>query len=236
MTEITANSKAQLISILEDIDIRVPPRSKGRKTGHCERWSICRLLATLAKQDMIEYPIELEKRERPDFLLTTDNKQIGIEITEAINPEYAKAKTLPEAKEKGTIIDSSLFKWGTPMRTLNDLRSIVSRKKLTGSGWDGSRVEIEYADAILDIINAKTEKLHSEGFKKYTSNWLSIYCNMTLPALDIEEANELFMKKSRSYWSGDSFSTVFVEKGHSIISYSSSGSEVMELENLWNCG
>ena len=61
MKDIKANNQAALFSILRAIDIRVPTRKQGRTTEHCERWSICRLFATLAKNDLIEYPVELVK-------------------------------------------------------------------------------------------------------------------------------------------------------------------------------
>ncbi len=234
MRDIRANSKGELLSILKVIDIRVPARNKGRKKGHCESWSIFRLLATLAKHNAIYFPIQLTKRERPDFLLKTADKYIGVEVTEAINPEYAKAATLPEANTEAAIIDPSLFKWGTPRRKLDELRLIVFQKKLNGPGWEGNSVETEYANAILNVMMSKTEKLRALGFDKFTENWLVIYCNITLPALNLDEANLLFAKKAMNYWSINSFSRVFVERGTIIISYSRDCMEIMDLENIWN--
>jgi hypothetical protein len=177
MKDIIAFNSTELFSILENADISTPPRNKGRTTAHCETWSICRLLATLAKHERLDFPIRLKKRERPDFLLVSGNRHIGIEVTEAINPEYAKATTLPEADIVGSIIDPSLFKWGTPPRKLHELRSIVSRKKLTGPGWEGKSVEREYAKAVSDVITVKMEKLNKTGFEIFAENWLAIYCN-----------------------------------------------------------
>ncbi|MDA8089881.1 MAG: hypothetical protein M0Z61_06635 [Nitrospiraceae bacterium] len=234
MKDIKADNNTELLAILKNIDISVPPRNEGRTTEHCETWSICRLLATLMKHNRIGFPIQLIKRERPDYLLKAGNRHIGIEITEAINEEHAKATTLPEANEDGAIIDPSLFKWGTPPRKLTDLRSIVSRKKLTGPGWEGSTVESEYADAIFDVITRKTKKLRARTFDRFTENWLAIYCNITLPILEINEANEFFAEKASNYWlEKDSFSEVFVEKGENIISYTRDRVEIMPLVDLW---
>jgi hypothetical protein len=236
MEDIKANNSEELLTILRNIDIRVPPRNEGRTTEHRQAWSICRLLPTLAKHNKIGFPMQLTKRERPDFLLKTGDCQVGVEVTEAVNPEYAKAVTLPEADADGAIIDPSLFKWRTPSRRLTDLRSIVSQKKLTGPGWEGNSVEVEYADAILEVIMSKTEKLRSQGFDKFTENWLAVYCNITLPCLELEEANLFFVEKAMNYWSDSAFSRVFVEKGEAIISYSRDRTEVMDLENLWSTG
>lgn len=236
MIDIRANGKEGLLSILERMNIRVPPRSKGRQTVHCERWSICRLLATLAEHNGLDFPVQLTKRERPDFLLKSGGRYIGVEVTEAVNPEYARATTLPEANADGVIVDPSLFKWGTPPRKLNELRSIVSQSRLSGPGWEGSSVETEYADAIFDVIMSKTKKLRSKNFDRFTENWLTIYCNLVLPALDLKEANLFFVEKALNYWSIDSFSRVFVEKGQTIISYSHECTEVIDLTDIWSRG
>lgn len=186
--------------------------------------------------DRICFPLQLIKRERPDFLLKAGSLNIGIEITEAINEEYAKAVTLPEAASDDAIIDSSLFKWGTTRRKLEDLRFIISQKKPTGPGWDGNSVEKEYAAAILDIIDFKTQKLQKLGFDRFDKNWLDIYCNIMLPLLNLYEANELFVKNATNYWSKNGFSDVFVEKGDSIIWYSSEGTQILPLADLWGIG
>lgn len=232
MEIIKATNSEELFTVLRNIDNHVPPRTEGRTTSQCELWSICRLLATLAKHNKIRFPIQLTKRERPDFLLNAADCQIGIEVTEAVNPDYAKAVTLPETDTEEALIDPSLFKWRTPSRKLTDLRSIVSRKRLTGPGWEGDSVEIEYSQAIFDIIMSKTEKLRLQGFSKFTENWLAIYCNITLPALKLGKASSFFMERAINYWSDSSFSKVFVEHGEAIIPYSHDRTEVMDLENL----
>ena len=236
MKSIKANDKRELISILSGTEIDVPDRTEGRETEHCERWSICRLLATLAIHKDLAFPVELSKSERPDFHLIRGDQFVGIEVTEIINPDYAKATTLPEANRDDMLIDPSLFKWGNPKRSLNDLRKIVSQKKLTGPGWEGDSVEIEYANAIYDVVSNKTAKLRSQTFDKFSNNWLLIYCNLTLPFINIEKANRLFEDKASSYWANDSFQNIYVEINDVIISYSHIGSECMELVNLWENG
>jgi hypothetical protein len=201
MKDIKAINQANLLSALKDIDIRVPPRKQGRTTEHGERWSICRLLATLAKNDFLAYPLEFikrPKRQPPDFSLRNGHLDIGIEVTEAINEDYAKATTLPEADERGAVIDPSLFKWGSSRKKLHELRTIVKQRKLTGPGWEGNSVEIEYANAIIEKTLAKT-KLLNKHYEKFLENWLLIYCNLTIPMLDIKEANQIFTEKAAGY-------------------------------------
>ena len=68
MTNIKASDKIDLEAILSKIDIRVPARTEGREVIHCEKWAICRFLATLSTCDRLIFPIELTKSERPDFV------------------------------------------------------------------------------------------------------------------------------------------------------------------------
>lgn len=226
MKDIKAANKMELFSILKSIDITVPPRDT---TEHRETWSICRLLATLANHDRLSFPIQLTKMERPDFLIVAGGCHIGIEITDAVNQDYAKVIKWSEAD----IVDPALFKWGTPTRGNKELSTIVSQKKLTGPGWEGMEVESEYAEAIFDVINLKTEKLHKPGFEKFSKNWLAVYCDITLPFLNIEAASQFFVEKSVNYWGKYGFTSVFVEKGENIILYSRDQPEVMQLKNLW---
>ena len=58
----------------------------------------------------------------------------------------------------------------------------------SGTGWAGDAVESEWADAILSSIKKKKTKLSMEGFKRFDEDWLLIYDNWSLPALDRQKA------------------------------------------------
>ena len=80
-----ATSKENLLSILSSLDMSVPPIGMGRTKEHVERWSICKLLSTLANQNQLTYPLQLIHNDRPDFLIKFTNERVGIEFTEARN-------------------------------------------------------------------------------------------------------------------------------------------------------
>lgn len=63
--------------------VAVPLRSEGRTSQHVEIYAIAHLMATLSP-DYWKFPIELIHRDRPDFLLRTRGRNIGIEHVEAV--------------------------------------------------------------------------------------------------------------------------------------------------------
>ena len=233
MQRVLAQTKEDLLKQLTLIDISVPPIDEGRTTEDCERWSICRLLATVSLKRDFEFPIELIKRERPDFCLQVGPKKIGIEVTEAIQPDYARARVLPEARLDESILDPSLFKWGAPKRSLGELRSIASEKKLTGPGWEGDEIEVELSEAIFDVIQKKSGKLISKGFENYMENWLSIYDNANSSALNIDKSISMISEKLRKYWSNESFDKIYVETGEFILEISKENVIKLPLNDLW---
>lgn len=233
---IEANTGSELKEKLADTDISVPARTSGRTNDHVERWVIYRALATLLADGQIEYPVRLMKRERPDYLLIMGNREIGCEVTEAINSEYLKAKSLPEAAAETSVVDVSLFKWSAPKRKLEKLREIASREKLTGAVWAGNSVEREYADIVFDVAKNKTKKMAKVGYQTYQENYLLIYLNQSLPILNQKESATICADRLAGYWSAESFDSIFVEKAEHIAVYSSSGFKILPLNDIWKNG
>ena len=233
---IEAQSEIELAQKLAETDISVLPKRSGRTNDQVERWVMYRALATLLSNDLIEYPINLMKRERPDFLLDCGGKQIGCEVTQAVNEEYLKAQTLPEASSENSVVDVSKFKWGAPKRSLEKLREIASKEKLTGPGWAGNSVEREYAQIVYDVALVKTEKMKKLGYERFASNYLLIYCNQSLPILNISEGAAICHEALNNYWSTDSFDSILVEKGENIVMFSPSSHQILLLNNLWANG
>ena len=146
MEDITANSSKELVLELASIDISVPPRNEGRSKEHCERWSICRWLSTLNAVAEIDFPLRVTKREKPDFQVCAGSVAWGIEVTEAIPTDFARASALAGKEAQEPLIDISRFKYGDT-KTLEEIRLILNQKKLTEEGWAGDSAESELADA-----------------------------------------------------------------------------------------
>jgi hypothetical protein len=233
MDMMIAQSKRSLLKTLSRSNIDVSPRGEGRTKDQVEKWVMYRCLASIAKTDLLRFPVKLTKRERPDWLLELEDERIGCEITEAVSSEKLKAESLPEADAEETVVDVSLFKHGQNQRSLDELREIASRKKLSGSGWAGDSVEKEYAEIVQDVAQKKTATLNKKGFEKFDQNWLLIYCNYNLPILDQIKAASFCRDTLESYWGPKSFDRIFVEKSDKIVSYSKLKHEVIDLNDVW---
>jgi hypothetical protein len=131
----------------------------------------------------IDFPLRVTKREKPDFQICSGSRALGVEVTEAIPTDYARASALAKKENPDALIDISLFKLGET-KTREEIRQICNQRKLAGEGWAGDSAEHELAEAVRSITDSKTEKLRKPDFDKYPRNLLLIYDNMPLPLLD----------------------------------------------------
>ncbi len=231
---ISVKSNTQLLKQLKEIDISVPKDRKDRKNIHIERWIFFQLLATLAESNELNFPLKIEKGESPDFVIINKEKIVeGIEITEAINPDYLKTESLPEAKNNYSGLERSLFKW-KKRRKLKELREIATRTELSGPPWMGNSVEREYVEIVVDVTNTKTKTLNKNTFKKFKTNTLLIYINQSLPGLGDESSAELCFEALKQYWKNGSFDKIYVEVYSSIVCYWKEGYKVYDFSELWS--
>jgi hypothetical protein len=234
MDEIKANSNIELLDILRKIDITVPCRTQGRTTDHCEQWSICRLLASLAKNGLLEYPIEVYHKDKPDFRLHMPWNIIGIEVTEAIIEDYAQAEAIREKENPGCIVDMSLFNRDTRKKTLSELRNIASQDSLIGPGWKGNDPEKEWAYLISDVTHKKLQKFLSPDFQKFPANWLLIYDNLPFPSLNLDLCLKLLFGSLSLYWcQSEKFDAILIDRSSKIIKVTSNYYKEWEVCNVW---
>ena len=207
------------MAVLEGTSVDVPGRTQGRKTEHTEKWSICRLLSTLATNDTLFFPLSLQHTDKPDFILKMNKNEYGIEITESIPKDYARCRAMAEREKPEAVIDISLFKRGSPPKSTEELRRIINSSELTGDGWSGNSAEIEWAHHIHDAISTKIEKLNNSGYKELPEYWLSIYDNLPLPKVNATKATETLISEISEKWKGYYwvFTRIFIESGPIII-------------------
>lgn len=229
-----ATTKNELISALREFDITVPLRTGGRKTHHAERWTICRLLSTLAENEHLSYPVSLIHDDRPDFLLQCHEIKIGIEATEAISEQYASYLALAESRFPDAILEPGHFRWGSPKLSTEEMRELLRQGRLTSRPWAGDRPEREWALYFQSVIEAKLLKLAKPDFKTFRENWLAIYDNLALPQIHLEKAIGFLLPELEYIWDYlPGFHAIYIEHGPIIAKLSPNETTQLVLHDLW---
>lgn len=228
-----ANSNYELECALKKIDISVPRRSEGRTKKHTERYAIAHLVSTLLKDGELAYPFELLQRERPDFLLKVNGVKIGVEHTEAVPQNEAHKTVLRDSIDGPDIYFISRHEPGEPKRNAQKLIHEIQTNN-PGSGWPGDSVEREWSEAMLYFVNGKVETFADAGFEKYETNWLLIYDNWNLPAVDRKKASDLLLPKLNVSACFVSFDRVFIITGDFIVEFYNDGYVNHRINNIWS--
>ena len=238
MSKYTASSKTDLLHYLSQQDITLPARTEGRTSQHCERCGVFWLLATWANSDYLSYPLTLVHQDKPDFWLCYDNRDIGIEFTEAVSEEWAETDALMEREGKNVSLFIDNFKRGTRKRTATERRDLIQKRpRGPGDGDDG--MEQEWALSMNDLIIKKTDAFNKPGFQKYNENWLLIQDNLLVTVRNIETAMKYLKPELEKYWHRkDRYDGLLVDArnsriGEQLIQIRPSGWDQQPIFNLW---
>jgi hypothetical protein len=228
-----AYSYSELLRVLAEIDISVPRRSEGRTKEHTERYAIAHLLSALVGKDRISYPLCLIQRERPDFLLTLDTEQIGIEHTEAVPQNEAHRTVLREKGNGPDVFFISHHQPGEPKKSAKELIEEIEANH-AGDGWAGDSVEREWADAMFHFIKQKVATLRKDEFERFEQDWLLIYDNWSLPALDRRKATPFLHKLVNEREVLHEVARIYIITGQYLCQVASAGIQLFDINDLWN--
>lgn len=227
-----AKDEIELESMLRSIDISVPRRSEGRTKEHTESYAIAHLLSALLGKNHLLFPLELVRRERPDFFLKVSGLEVGIEHTEAVPQNEAHKAVLRDKVDDLEVHFISRHQPGEPSKRAKHLIEEIKANHAS-SGWEGDSVEIEWSEAMLYFVEGKIEALAKEGFNKFQQNWLLIYDNWSLPAVDQKKSSQCLFHKLIESKCFDSFCNIFIITGSFIFELSNSGIVQHETNDLW---
>lgn len=181
---ITAEDGNELRRKLAEVDDYVPERTKGRTAEHRERRAIVLYLRALERAERLDYPVEVEKSEAPDFLVTSAGRPVALEVTEAGTPASQRASTELEKLPKGTMIEG-------------EATLVAPGGRLTGRGWVGDEAERQWADIVLGHVQKKTETLRGYAAGEYH---LLVYDNTHLPIADDVETAAGYLRSIIHEW------------------------------------
>ncbi|MFG1304663.1 hypothetical protein V5F34_11055 [Xanthobacter autotrophicus] len=204
-----ADTPAELRSRLAELDIDVPLRSQRRRSHHVERYCIAHLLATLPVEQL-SFPLTLTHSDKPDFLLAMPGTDVGIEHTEAVPENIAHANYL---REKENFWPDVYFtphvSPGEPRKTVHQLRREIEVDE-PGPGWRGDAPECEWAAAMAHHVKKKMLKATADGFSRYQANWLIVYDNWPLPAVNHTTAASYLLPLLADVGAYSVFDAIFV--------------------------
>lgn len=230
---ISANEAGSLLSALAQVDIAVPPRGKGRTSHHTERWTICRLVATLTDTDLLGFPLTLTHEDKPDFVIATPTGRIGVEVSEAIPVAYAKFSEIANREHPGAVLELCHFRPNSPALTTKQMRGLLANQRLTGPGWQGDAPERDWANFMRSRILAKQQSLSKTGFRVLSRNWLAMYDNLPYPIRSASDAL-MYLDLSEVWRAAPTFESIFIEHADEIVALHSDGSaRTLKLRDLW---
>jgi len=212
-------SEENFLKDILKINDYVPERSKGRKTEHTENYSIVSFLKEFYNKEDFSFPFTLIHRDKPDFLITSQIKKTGVEFTESIPEQLAKAAYLLEKHFEGYAkLEPEFFGWDAPERTDSEILEILNKSqiRLIGQGFYGKSIEDKWLLGIQGCITNKTKKLNNKDFEKFDSNFLLIYDNQTKSMLDRDYVSVNLLPFFNTYWNENdimTFDKIFIDSG-----------------------
>lgn len=229
-----ATTLSEAVTSLSALDISVPPRGQGRTSDHTERYTVAHLLSCLAENNGLAFPLVLENRERPDFLLKMGQREIGIEHTEVVD-EYDAWKNA--VRQDG--IGPEVYSLNPPRpRTSRTTRKELVKEIETNQshGWVGNEAEAHWAQSVLQAIEKKARSMKKAGFERFKRNWLLIYADLRPPGSDRSEASSLLLSSAKKSEAMGSFDCIYIVSGAWICELSSQSFRILEGCDLWRRG
>lgn len=196
---IVVEDRSDFTQKLDEIDFSVPKRSEGRKSSHRERWCLKHYLEILDRNNILTFPLKIEKSESPDFLISDDTGKRGLEITEGTTPQYQLSLTHQDKNPEDTSVESlQIFNQTDPPPSSEEIEKSLRRRndKLIGRGWYGDSVEREWVKIMVNTIVQKTKKMNDEHFHHQQIMELLIYDNNHLGIMLELETGLSYLKES----------------------------------------
>ena len=214
--------RASLGDTLQRVNVIVPDRANGRTKEHAELYCVARLLASLPSE--LEYPLMLVHDDRPDFIVVSVSLRIGIEHTEVVPENVARASFLRLKGHGPDVYPVPRATFGEARKTARELKDEIEQDKL-GEGWCGDSPERETADAIVGFSLSKLASARKDGYRLFDKNWLLLYNNWPGPSVDLRKSAEMAHPRIDADGVFDTFERVYVLGSRQLLVLSASGIE-----------
>ncbi len=170
----------ELLSFVQNIRKKgLPRRSEGRTTEQVESIILADFINYRIESPFWSYPITITHHDRPDFILSFEDKSVGIEITEQKTKHYGQA--LCFAEKKNGFYDPSFFRFDRESKlkgkkTGKKVAELVNRPTLTGPPSMGNDEENNWIKRTVNTILEKNEKaINYPNINNFYDNILLIF-------------------------------------------------------------
>ena len=214
------SDRANLEDTLRRVNLVVPDRANGRTKDHTERYCLARLLATVA--DELDYPLMIVHGDRPDFVVVSIQLRIGIEHTEVVPENVARASFLRTKGLGPDVYFTPRATFGEERKTAQELKDEIERDEPSG-GWCGDSPERETADAIVGFSLSKLTSSQKDGYRRFDKNWLLLYNNWPGPAVDLGKSAYMAHPRMLSGGVFSTFERVYIIASRDLITLSATG-------------
>lgn len=143
---------------------------------------IWHFLWAAAESGLIEYPLYVDHKDRPDLVLSCRTAKTGIEITNAVPEDLKRAEAEAERIANPNDVPCGMYlpsiRIGDKKRPPEEIRKMARNQAQTQlRPHMGNSIERNWVEAMVYITKHKAEKFALPGFAEHDRNWLLIYDN-----------------------------------------------------------
>jgi len=200
-------SKTDFQKSLSQIRDDVGSRISGRNQEEKENWVIKRYFLLLSQaEDILAYPIKVLKRESPDYHVTLENEDYGIEVTESTS-EYFQALLMESARCPELVHEPDKIRYGQTYTHQELLRMLrPPDAPLTGPGWMGLQAERDAASWARDAVEKKLSKIRLWRQEQAQETRLLLYDNCPAWIHDYPAFSRMLLKNIQELLTQKQFS------------------------------
>ncbi len=242
MAKLSAFSPQELREKLSRVPIRAKGK-KGKRTNEViERHHMYRFLSTIADENLLTYPLEVVKQERPDYRIECEGKTVGVEISYLTNPHYQRANDYKRRAYPDNPVPLLGTWFPNPQEKMSTdtMRAIVAasqnpngHKRVPEHCSDEER----WRTLILNRLEEKTKKL--VDYDRSDENWLLLDDDLSNPQPTFDVADEAINALFKEYYADVArllFDQVLIVSMGDYLGINATGMRLRKAcVDVWNC-
>ena len=137
-------------------------RQAGLREDQGERYALQHYLVPQSNVGALQVPLEIQKTERPDFLLEVPTETWGVEISQTTTREINRDLARSRKNQDAALVEY----------TVEGHQMVPAGGALTSRGFAGHQNCYRVAELVGDAFDRKTESLNKLGFGLHQRNQL----------------------------------------------------------------